>query len=158
MASRLVFSIVLALLLLAGAVVSGYQFGRSFSVDSAWLPVAWAEDDEDEEEEDDEDEDEGEERSSEPVEKIVTTYQKVQRTVVVLDEKFRKDTDGDMLVDGLDPDPTVSQFAYFMDDDEDAVPNALDRYPGEDDFFTFDDAEDQDHDGIIDAFLSVFER
>lgn len=165
MVSRLVFAIVLALVLLSGAAVSGYQYGFSFS-SANWLPVAWAEDDdddedEDEDEEDDEDEDDGEDEGrevSKPVEKIVTTYQQVQRTIVMLDEKFKIDTDGDRLVDGLDPDPTVSQLEYFMDDDEDAVPNALDKFPGADDFFTFDDSEDQDSDGILDAFLSAIAR
>lgn len=155
MGSRLLFSIILALALLSGAAVAGYQYGASSA--AAWFPIAWADDDEDDDE-DDEDEDEDEERESKPVEKIVTTYQQVQRTIVMLDEKFKIDTDGDRLVDGLDPDPLVSQLDYFMDDDEDAVPNALDRFPGVDDFFAFEDSDDQDGDGILDAFLSAIAR
>lgn len=150
----------LTLVLFLGAAVSGYQYGFSFSSVN-WLPVAWAEDDDDDEDEDEdeEDEDDDEDReTSKPVEKIVTTYQQVQRTIVMLDEKFKIDTDGDRLVDGLDPDPAVSQLEYFMDDDEDAVPNALDKFPGADDFFTFDDSEDQDSDGILDTFLSAIAR
>ncbi len=163
MKSRLAFSIILALALLLGAAVASYQIGMMFAA-SSWFPTAWAddddedEDDDDEDENEDDDEDEDDEKESKPVEKIITTYQQVQRTVVVLDEKFRIDTDGDLLVDGLDPDPAVSQLAYFMDDDEDAVPNALDRFPGADDFFAFEDSDDQDGDGILDAFLSVIAR
>lgn len=158
MGSRWLFSIVLAFVLLSGAAMIGYQYGASPAV--SWFPIAWAEDedDEDEEDEDEDEEDNEDEKASKPVEKIVTTYQQVQRTVVVLDEKFRIDTDGDRLVDGLDPDPLVSQLAYFMDDDEDAVPNALDRFPSADDFFTFEDSDDQDGDGILDAFLSAIAR
>ncbi len=137
----------LTLVLFLGAAVSGYQYGFSFSSVN-WLPVAWAEDDDDDEDRE----------TSKPVEKIVTTYQQVQRTIVMLDEKFKIDTDGDRLVDGLDPDTAVSQLEYFMDDDEDAVPNALDKFPGADDFFTFDDSEDQDSDGILDTFLSAIAR
>ena len=162
MKSRLAFSVMLALALLCGAAVAGYQLGMT-PMASSWFPVAWAEGDDGDDEDEDEDEEEDDEdeentKESKPVEKIVTTYQQVQRTIVVLDEKFRIDTDGDLLVDGLDPDPAVSQLAYFMDDDEDAVPNALDRFPGADDFFTFEDDEDQDGDGILDAFLSTIAR
>ncbi len=148
----------LALVLLCGTAVAGYQLG-AMSVASSWFPIAWAEDDDEEDEDEEEDEEDEEDiKESKPVEKIITTYQQVQRTIVVLDEKFRIDTDGDLLVDGLDPDPLISQLAYFMDDDEDAVPNALDRFPGADDFFAFDDDEDQDGDGILDAFLSAIAR
>lgn len=115
------------------------------------------EDDEDEEDEEDEEDDEDEDdasdsRSAQSKETVLTTYRLVEKTVTVLDEKFRTDTDGDLLVDGLDPHPTVPEKEYFTDDDEDAVPNALDVYPGEDDFFIFEDTDDQDGDGILDSF------
>ncbi|MBP7811521.1 MAG: hypothetical protein KA054_01610 [Candidatus Moranbacteria bacterium] len=118
------------------------------------------EDDEDEEdEEDDEDEEDGDDeddasdsRLASSKETVLTTYRLVEKTVTVLDEKFRTDTDGDLLVDGLDPHPTVPEKEYFTDDDEDAVPNALDAHPGEDDFFIFEDTDDQDGNGILDAF------
>jgi len=120
--------------------------------------VALADDDE-EDEEDDEDEEDGDDeddasdsRSAQSKETVLTTYRLVEKTVTVLDEKFRTDTDGDLLVDGLDPHPTVPEKEYFTDDDEDAVPNALDVYPGEDDFFIFEDTDDQDGDGILDSF------
>ncbi len=63
----------------------------------------------------------------------------------------KRDTDGDLLVDGLDPHPTVPEQAYFTDDDGDDVPNALDQYPGLDDFFVFPDDADQDGDGVRDV-------
>jgi len=123
--------------------------------------VALADDDEEEDEEDeenDEDEEDDDEddasgsRLASSKETVLTTYRLVEKTVTVLDEKFRTDTDGDLLVDGLDPHPTVPEKEYFTDDDEDAVPNALDVYPGEDDFFIFEDTDDQDGDGILDSF------
>lgn len=119
--------------------------------------VAWAESEEDEADEEEEapQEEKTSGTSSRPKETIVTTYQKVQKTVVVLDEKFRRDTDGDLVVDGLDPHPTVPEQAYFTDDDEDGVPNALDQYPAADDFFAFEDGEDQDQDGVLDAFVAA---
>lgn len=157
MEARLILSSILAVVLISGAATAGY-FGGSLASSASWFPVAWAEDEDEEDEEDEDDEEDEEEKESKPVEKIVTTYQQVQRTIVMLDEKFKIDTDGDRLVDGLDPDPLVSQLAYFMDEDEDAVPDALDRFPGADDFFAFEDSEDQDGDGVLDAFLSAIAR
>ena len=110
-------------------------------------------DDEDDDDEDDDDSDTS--RSARPKETVITTYRLVERTVTLLDEKFRVDTDGDLLVDGLDPHPDTPESAYFTDDDEDAVPNALDAYPGEDDFLVFGDEEDQDKDGILDSFVAA---
>jgi len=89
-------------------------------------------------------------------ESVITTYQLVEKTVTILDEKFRIDTDGDLLVDGLDPHPTVPESEYFTDDDEDAIPNAVDRYPGEDDFFVFGDEDDRNRDGLLDSFVATF--
>jgi hypothetical protein len=112
--------------------------------------------DEDEDDEDDKDEDdEDDEKNTETrvQESVITTYRLVTKTVTILDEKFKVDTDGDTLVDGLDPHPTVPEAAYFTDDDEDAVPNALDAYPGQDDFFVFEDEADQDQDGLLDSFV-----
>ncbi len=115
------------------------------------------EDDEDDKEEDDDEDDDDSDtsRSARPKETVITTYRLVERTVTLLDEKFRVDTDGDLLVDGLDPHPDTPESAYFTDDDEDAVPNALDAYPGEDDFLVFGDEEDQDKDGILDSFVAA---
>lgn len=131
--------------------------------------VVLAEDDDEEEEDEDEDEDEDkrkvkdtdDERSSSKIkikESVVTTYRLVEKTVTILDEKFRVDTDGDLLVDGLDPHPTVPEAEYFTDDDEDAIPNALDVYPGEDDFFVFDDEDDGNKDGLLDSFVDTFRK
>ena len=119
--------------------------------------VVLAEDD-DEEEEDEEDEDEDEDEDIKIKESVVTTYRLVEKTVTILDEKFRVDTDGDLLVDGLDPHPTVPEAEYFTDDDEDAIPNALDVYPGEDDFFVFDDEDDGNKDGLLDSFVDTFRK
>jgi hypothetical protein len=120
------------------------------------------EEDEEEDEEDDDDDDDREDssasRSVRSKETVITTYRLVQKTVTVLDEKFRVDTDGDLLVDGLDPHPAVPESEYFTDDDEDAVPNAVDAYPGEDDFLVFDDGEDRDKDGILDSFAAAVSK
>lgn len=129
--------------------------------------TVFADDDRDDEEDegDKEDEENSENKSSvkssrtlTTKESVITTYRLVEKTVTFLDEKFKIDTDGDLLVDGLDPHPTIPEPAFFTDDDEDAVPNALDKYPDEDDFFLFQDEDDQDKDGILDAFSSVFLR
>lgn len=130
----------------------------SVSPETLMSRVALADDDEEEDEEDEEEEDGDDEddasdsRLASSKETVLTTYRLVEKTVTVLDEKFRTDTDGDLLVDGLDPHPTVPEKEYFTDDDEDAVPNALDAHPGEDDFFIFEDTDDQDGNDILDAF------
>ena len=119
------------------------------------------EDEEEDEEDDDDDDDREDSNASQSVrskETVITTYRLVTKTVTTLDEKFRVDMDGDLLVDGLDLHPAVPESEYFTDDDEDAVPNAVDAYPGEDDFLVFDDGEDRDKDGILDSFAAVVSK
>lgn len=172
---RLLFLFLFSFALL-GVVGSMLWYPEARNVSTVLFPgVVFAEDDEDEEDEEDEEDDEDEEEEEDEDEEdedededgdtkksyqesVITTYRLVEKTVTTLDEKFKLDTDGDLLVDGLDPHPTVPESAYFSDDDEDAVPNALDKYPDEDDFFLFQDEDDQDKDGILDAFSSVFLR
>jgi hypothetical protein len=145
---RLLFLFLFSFALL-GVVGSMLWYPEARNVSTVLFPgVVFAEDDEDEEDEEDEEDDEDEEDEEDDDEKdtkksyqesVITTYKLVEKTVTTLDEKFKIDTDGDLLVDGLDPHPTVPESAYFSDDDEDAVPNAVDAYPGKDDFFIFDD-------------------
>ncbi len=129
----------------------------------SFLPVALADDDEDEEDEDedeeeDEDEDEEEERASTPKQKTIRVvkevieYKPVTTTVIVTEEKYAKDSDGDTLVDAIDPDPLVSQKEYFTDSDDDGVPNALDSYPNEDDFAYYAFETDDNNNGILDSY------
>ncbi len=169
---RLLFLFLFSFALL-GVVGSMLWYPEARNVSTVLFPgVVFAEDDEDEEDEEDEEDDEDEEEEEDEDEEdedededgdtkksyqesVITTYRLVEKTVTTLDEKFKLDTDGDLLVDGLDPHPTVPESAYFSDDDEDAVPNAVDAYPGKDDFFIFDDEADRDEDGLIDSFVMV---
>lgn len=83
----------------------------------------------------------------------VTTYTPVTRTVDVTDAEYVTDTDGDLLVDAVDPNPLVKQSEYFTDTDGDGVPNALDRHHDEDDFAYFEDLEvDENADGVFDSY------
>ena len=79
-------------------------------------------------------------------------YKPVTRTVVVTDEEFQKDTDGDELVDAIDPDPFRHQSEYFTDIDGDGIPNALDQYHDEDDFAYYEFETDENENGIIDSY------
>ncbi len=115
--------------------------------------------DEGEEYEDDED-DYKETKTSKPktitktidVVKNVVEYKPVTETVIILDEAYQKDTDGDQLVDAIDPDPLLKQSEYFTDIDGDGVPNALDQHHDEDDFAYYDFETDENNNGIIDSY------
>jgi hypothetical protein len=115
-----------------------------------------ADDDEEEDEDDDEEEDEEEDESSQPktvkVMKEVVEYRPVIEKVVITEEAYAKDTDGDLLVDALDPDPVRKQSEYFTDTDGDGVPNALDQHPNEDDFSYYESETDNNNNGIIDSY------
>lgn len=121
-----------------------------------------AEDDEDDEDDERDDEDDNQKKTVSSTEQSVTTkttyvvtYKQVEKKEVVLPEEYQRDTDGDVLVDALDPHPNIPEQQYFTDDDDDAVANAFDVYPGEDDLLTLDDSEDQNRDGILDSFSIV---
>lgn len=145
------------------------QIGYSPQFNSVFS-LAQAREDEDEEDDDeDEDEDEDEEhtstqttststKSSASSTKQTTTtkevieYQPVTETIIVIDPLYQQDSDGDGLVDGLDPDPATDQRLYFTDDDGDGMPNIWDRYPGEDDFAYLNEETDTNQNGLIDAY------
>lgn len=122
--------------------------------------TALAEDDDEEEEDEDEREDERsndeEDQTSKPktikVLKEFIEYQPVTKTIVVTEEAYSKDTDGDILVDAIDPDPLVPQNEYFTDIDGDGVPNALDRHHDEDDFTYFEVETDTNNNGLLDSY------
>lgn len=83
----------------------------------------------------------------------VIEYKSVTKTVTVTDEEYRIDSDGDGLVDAIDPNPTIKQSEFFTDIDGDGVPNAFDLHHDEDDFAYFDDAEtDMNSNGILDSY------
>ncbi|MGB5019115.1 MAG: hypothetical protein WBO66_05300, partial [Candidatus Moraniibacteriota bacterium] len=67
------------------------------------------------------------------------------------DPEFLTDTDGDLLVDAIDPEPNRDQREYFTDTDGDGVPNAFDKHHDEDDFAYHDD-DDADKNGILDSY------
>ncbi len=125
--------------------------------------TARAEDDEDENEREDEGDDERKSSTSTTstsssktktikVVKNVIVYKPVTETIVVTEEAYTKDTDGDLLVDAIDPDPLIKQSEYFTDIDGDGVPNALDKYHDEDDFSYYDFETDDNDNGILDSY------
>ncbi len=118
-------------------------------------PTAYAREEEDEEErEDEEDTDKKKTKQTKTIEVIkeVIEYKPVVETVTVLEESYKMDTDGDTLVDALDPDPLIDQHEYFTDTDNDGVPNALDQFHDEDDFSYYEFETDDNNNGIIDSY------
>lgn len=150
--------------------VFGIAFG-DFSATSPWFreyffPTVFAEDDEYEFENEKDDESDtsmsqGNLQQSAKSTSVKTRqviqnvieYKPVTKTVVVTEEEYRIDSDGDLLVDAIDPNPLVKQDEYFTDTDGDGVPNVFDRHHDEDDFSYFDDAEtDVNINGIFDSY------
>ncbi len=114
---------------------------------TARLTHVYAEDDErDGREEEDDDNKE----SDDYYQDVQTVGEPIVRYVTVVDPGFDRDTDGDLLVDALDPDPTIKQQEFFTDDDGDSVPNALDKHKGEDDL-VYISFEDTNNNGILDS-------
>jgi hypothetical protein len=133
----------------------------SHPIGTWWMTAQAEREDEDEDEEDEDDrEDETntqkETKTSKPktiqVIKEVVEYKPVTETIVVTEEAYTKDTDGDLLVDALDPDPRIAQSEYFTDIDGDGVPNAIDRYHDEDDFAYYEMETDDNENGILDSY------
>jgi FtsZ-interacting cell division protein ZipA len=127
--------------------------------------------DEDKEDEDKEDEDDKERKDSSeddaPVQvtqtkkskpkKIniiqeVVEYRSVPEKRTVTEVAYTLDTDGDALVDAIDPDPSIAQQEYFTDTDGDGMPNALDLHHDEDDFAYFEFEIDENGNGILDSY------
>jgi hypothetical protein len=167
-----IFSVLVALILAGGAFSI---FSKNIHV-NLLEQVAHAEDDEDDEDEhnedhedhEDEEEDEDDEdehksssttsssksSSSKPKEKTVVVEEPVYQVVTVIEAGYDIDTDGDRLVDAIDPDPLVKQSEYFTDDDNDGIPNAFDEHKGEDDFLYKYDS-DQNANGILDSYENL---
>lgn len=119
--------------------------------------MAFADEEEDEDRDESDDEKKGssiQKKQSKTTKTIqVIEYRKVSKEVTVTPEEYARDSDGDGLVDALDPNPLIDQHEYFTDDDSDGVPNVLDLYPGKDDFTFFDGIEaDTNGDGILDLY------
>lgn len=153
------FGIFLVALFLFGGSLIGRDGGEGYPR----VGIASADDDDDDDEdEDDEDDDEDEEEEDREERKetiSVTRYEvrQVSRVVTVLAPEYGRDTDGDLLVDGIDPNPLVHQKEYFTDTDGDGVPNVFDRFSGEDDFAYFEE-DDADRNGILDTYERLAER
>ncbi|MFZ1626732.1 MAG: hypothetical protein WAT81_02930 [Candidatus Moraniibacteriota bacterium] len=88
------------------------------------------------------------------IQEVVETIP-VTETYVETDPGYDIDSDGDGLVDAIDPDPVVSQTTYFTDDDGDSVPNAIDTHPGSDDLLMLDELTDANANGILDSYESL---
>lgn len=73
----------------------------------------------------------------------------VPTVYTTIDWGYDKDSDGDKLVDAIDPNPTIPQSELFTDDDGDSVPNANDAHKGEDDYL-YQEFEDVNQNGIAD--------
>jgi len=71
----------------------------------------------------------------------------------VVEEGYAVDSDGDELVDAIDPDPNVKQQEYFTDSDGDGIPNLYDAYPDEDDFLYIETLDANDN-GVLDVYES----
>ncbi len=164
---RILSSSVLVLFLVGSVAILSPSFvtTRTTLFSLSWLTANADRDedeDEEEEEEDEDDEDEDEEEYQETTSKPkkikviqqVIEYKPVTETVVVTEEAYAKDSDGDLLVDALDPDPLIAQSEYFTDIDDDGVPNAIDRYHDEDDFAYYEMETDTDNNGILDSYES----
>lgn len=82
----------------------------------------------------------------------------VTKIITTLDPIFTTDQDGDSLVDGLDPHPTMHEREYFTDDDDDGVPNVFDKYRDDDDFAYYEEENDENGDGILDSYEFMGER
>jgi len=144
-----------------------FLFGGSWNIrnnggEYPRVGVALADEDgegEEDEDDDDEDEDESEDREKRKETIPVTRYEvrQVARVVTVLAPEYGRDTDGDLLVDGIDPNPLIHQKEYFTDADDDGIPNVFDRFSGEDDFSYFEE-DDADQDGILDTYERLAER
>lgn len=151
--------------------IGGGLVGQSvYSSQSQFTPIAFADDDNEREDEGDEDEDDDEEKyqtsktspskstttTMKNVIQNVTEYKPVVTTVEVTPDEYLKDSDGDLLVDAIDPSPYVKQSEYYTDIDGDGVPNAIDKHHDEDDFAYFDDLEtDTNNNGLLDSYEAV---
>lgn len=127
------------------------SFGTLSPVRQWFVPAALGEDDDDEGGEEDDDDEGGSTRTKTTYE---TRYEirQVTKTETVTPPAYRTDTDGDGLVDAIDPDPKHPQQGYFTDTDGDSVPDIFDRHPGEDDFAYVESGTDSDGNGIVDAY------
>ncbi|MDO8565866.1 MAG: hypothetical protein Q7S04_01605 [Candidatus Moranbacteria bacterium] len=134
-----------------------------------FVAVAHAEDDEDEYEDENENDDNYSSDTQSPVTssstkttkvKSVPTYKTVLVTKVVttLDPQFTTDRDGDRIVDGLDPHPSVHEREYFTDVDDDGIADAFDEHSGEDDFAYYEQENDENQNGILDSYELMASR
>ncbi|MFC1722282.1 hypothetical protein ACFL0C_01395 [Patescibacteria group bacterium] len=114
------------------------------------------EDEEDEEDDEDEHDDDYKEEIIEyyeevPIEDEVLVLAPRVTYVWVYDAGYDVDTDKDLLVDALDPHPSIKESLLFTDTDDDSIPDALDQYPGVCDFM-FQEDTDNNNNGILDSY------
>ncbi len=158
-----IFLLLFTLLFLIGTLIS-YKSTEYFSKIESVFAEDEDEEDEDREEEDaDDEEDEDDDYEYEDEEEYEYIYESVpiedaatEATgtaeiiyTEVLDAGYGTDTDGDLLVDAIDPNPTIPQKELFTDDDNDGVPNANDVYKNDDDF-KYLEYSDTNNNGVLD--------
>jgi|GEM_PF-1431420 len=166
MIKKTIYSVLIILLatLLFGNTSRLSLVTRGFLENSTRLTALAEEDEEDEEEEEDEEseEDEDKEDESEDDEDSSEYEQQSEEVVMyeslelpapiykkVVDPGYDADTDGDGLVDAIDPNPLIHQKDFYTDSDGDSVPDALDTHQGDDDF-SFVEFTDTNSNGIND--------
>jgi hypothetical protein len=108
------------------------------------------EDDERDEEREDDDKEYYETTTTETVLTPTPVTEPVTQYITSVEPGYNTDTDGDQLVDAIDPDPTIPQSEFYTDDDKDSVPNAFDKHKGEDDL-SYTDFQDLNSNGILDS-------
>lgn len=124
---------------------------------SSFAPVVLGDEGEEDEEDEEEDEEDDDEKSSSRSKKSTKTETVIQEVVtyetrLMNDPEFLVDTDGDGLMDGVDPEPNFDFREYFTDIDGDSVPNAFDKHHDEDDFSYHDEETDENNNGILDSY------
>lgn len=152
---------------IVGAVSGSFAAQSMYQSRTQFVSIASAEDDENERESNDDDyrvpqttnsASQGSSKTTtttvtKDVIQNVTEYKPVVTMVEVTPAEYLKDSDGDFLVDAIDPSPYIKQSEYFTDIDGDGVPNAIDRHHDEDDFAFFDDVEtDNNSNGLFDSY------
>jgi hypothetical protein len=153
-------NILIFFLILISVVLLGVHNLEKKHLQIAQLTRVYAEDDEEDDREREEENDEWDDEEStiqqtqSLIAPTITLQPQTYIETKVIDPAFTTDTDGDKLVDAIDPNPLVPQWEFYTDDDGDSVPNAFDKYLNENDFF-YQQNVDVNANGILDSFENL---